>query len=62
MNLYDSKDLKDPQTYITDKTFNIKKDDLGNYNEKMFMDREIDKKRKQLEKERADARVDAAKK
>ncbi|MCQ2817837.1 MAG: hypothetical protein MJ252_11280 [archaeon] len=53
--MYDSKDIKDPQTYITDKSFNIKKDDLSIYNEKFFMDKEIEKRKKALEKERAEA-------
>lgn len=51
-NIYQSKDIKNPASYETDKTFNILKDDLSIYNEKYFLEKEIDKKRKQNEAEK----------
>ena len=53
-NIYDSKELLEPDTYITDKTHNIKKDDLSVYNEKFFLEKEIDKKRQKNEAEKAE--------
>ena len=49
---YYSKEIKEPESYITDKEFNIKKDDLSIYNEKFFQEKEIDKKRKKNEAEK----------
>ena len=51
-NIYQSKELTNPETYETDKTFNILKDDLSIYNEKFFLEKEIDKKRKKNEAEK----------
>lgn len=51
-NIYQSKELTNPETYETDKTFNIQKDDLSIYNEKFFLEKEIDKKRKKNEAEK----------
>lgn len=51
-NVYQSKELTNPETYETDKTFNILKDDLSIYNEKFFLEKEIDKKRKKNEAEK----------
>ena len=44
--IFKSKEIDDPDSYITDKTHNIKKDDLSVFNEKWFQEKEIDKKRK----------------
>ena len=54
-NIYESRELENPEAYINDKTYNIKKDDLSIYNEKFFSEKEIDKKRKKNEAERAAA-------
>lgn len=54
---FQSKDITNPESYITDKTFNVKKDDLTIYNEKFFQEKEIEKKRKANQNERAKAGI-----
>ena len=51
-NIFESKEILEPDSYITDKTHNIKKDDLSVYNEKFFLEKEIDKKRQKNEAEK----------
>ena len=52
-NIFESKEILEPDTYIIDKTHNIKKDDLSVYNEKFFLEKELDKKRQKNEAEKA---------